>query len=182
MLLCDVAENLGVLGLGLRIRSFGRVILDALHMPCFPLNVEEMDHHPISAVNHRRYTLNADWRTSSSQLSSPGRVVSGNSAGDSSGRNGKDVAKLTVAELREECRRRGLRNVSKLKKDELISLLRGEQTQMIHALALSSQHIECWTLCYIYSTSGVQISVWSALFIGYTFSSLTDDVPHEYIL
>eukprot|EP00752_Nemacystus_decipiens_P010454 g9313.t1 len=37
----------------------------------------------------------------------------------------KDLTKRTVAELREECRQRGLRNYSRLKKDELIRLLRG---------------------------------------------------------
>lgn len=57
--------------------------------------------------------------------------MSGNSSID--GSNNKDLAKLTVAELREECRRHGLRNVSKLKKDELISLLRGKLARMTYA-------------------------------------------------
>lgn len=45
--------------------------------------------------------------------------------GSGTGSGAKDLTKMTVADLRDECRRRGLRNYSKLKKDELIRLLRG---------------------------------------------------------
>ncbi|CAM9716829.1 unnamed protein product [Ectocarpus fasciculatus] len=46
--------------------------------------------------------------------------------GSSTNTQSKGPAELTVAELREECRRRGLQNVSKLKRDDLIRLLKGE--------------------------------------------------------
>ncbi|CAM9650349.1 unnamed protein product [Hapterophycus canaliculatus] len=58
------------------------------------------------------------------QALNTGRVVSGNGGGGGSSRN-FDLAKMTVAELKEQCRRRGLRNFSRLRKDELIGLLRG---------------------------------------------------------
>ncbi|CBJ31363.1 expressed unknown protein [Ectocarpus siliculosus] len=56
----------------------------------------------------------------------PSATGGGGGGGSSSSTNtqSKGPADLTVAELREECRRRGLQNVSKLKKDELIRLLK----------------------------------------------------------
>lgn len=45
--------------------------------------------------------------------------------GSGTGSGAKDLTKMTVADLRDECRRRGLRNYFKLNKDELIRLLRG---------------------------------------------------------
>ncbi|CAM9703737.1 unnamed protein product [Ectocarpus sp. 8 AP-2014] len=52
--------------------------------------------------------------------------ATGGGGGSSTNTQSKGPDDLTVAELREECRRRGLQNVSKLKKDELIRLLKGE--------------------------------------------------------
>lgn len=52
--------------------------------------------------------------------------ATGGGGGSSTNTQSKGPAELTVAELREECRRQGLQNISKLKKDELIRLLKGE--------------------------------------------------------
>lgn len=57
-------------------------------------------------------------------------VVTAAAGGSDTGSGSRDLAKRTVADLREECRRRGLWNYTKLKKDDLIRLLRGDELQI----------------------------------------------------
>ena len=55
-------------------------------------------------------------------------IVTATSGSEGTGSGSNTLSKRTVAELREECRRQGLRNYSKLKKAELIRLLTGART------------------------------------------------------
>lgn len=55
-------------------------------------------------------------------------IVTATSGSEGTGSGSNALSKRTVAELREECRRQGLRNYSKLKKAELIRLLTGART------------------------------------------------------